>query len=396
MLLKINEKLYNHTFFFVEHCNFSISNHAFFYFSTCSIIYQLHDQEIPAYIVGTSGSTGRSKLALISHMQQLQFYTWFDDHDENRFSYCASSMFWLNGLSNLVYRTLNGQKRLITSKPFTPDLFFEFVEKYRINESSLFTPLLKLLIESPKFESADFSNFDMIVTGGVAVPETFRQIFMSKLTNGKLIIGYGQSEIGGISSKAVTHPGSTSVGYPCPNTEVKIQLDDGTIAFLKEIGEVLVKHPVEFLGYFNNDPLPRIDDEGWFHTGDMGFIDENHELHIVGQKSQAIKNIHNDIYPFEIEARIEDIAGVQHVVVVGTPDAMEFEKTTGLIVKDKNAEVTLEAIREALSDLPHYEQLPGGIFFVEELPLTSIGKVKRVEAKEIARRMKMERQLSEH
>jgi len=350
---------------------------------------------MPAYIVCTSGSTGRSKLALISHMQQLQFYSWFEDYAENRFSYCASSMFWLSGLSNVTYRTLNTQKRLITAKPFTPDLFFDLIEKYNINECNLFTPLLKLIIESPRFESADFSNFDMIVTGGVAVPEYFRQIFLSKLTNGKLVIGYGLSEVGGISSKTVTSPISMTIGVPCINTEIKIQLDDGSTGFIKEIGEILVRHPVRFPGYFNNEPRARIDDEGWYHTGDMGFIDDNHELNIVGQRSQAIKNIHNEIYPFEIENRIENIEGVIRVVVVGTPDLMEFEVATALIVIDPASNITEETIRAILTDLPHYQQLTGGIFFVENFPLTNLGKVKRNEAKEMATTMKIERQLFE-
>lgn len=328
-------------------------------------------------------------------MQQLQFYSWFEDHAANRFSYCASSMFWLNGLSNVTYRTLNSQKRLITAKPFSPDLFFDFIEKYNINECSLFTPLLKLIIESPRFEAADFSNFDMIVTGGVAVPEYFRQIFLSKLTKGHLLIGYGLSEVGGISSKIVTSPITMTIGVPCVNTEIKVQLDDGSTGFIKEIGEILVRHPVRFLGYFNNEPRARIDDEGWYHTGDMGFVDENHELNIVGQRSQAIKNIHNEIYPFDIENMIQNINGVICVVVVGTPDLMEFEVATALIVKEHNCNINEDSIRAVLTDLPHYQQLTGGIFFVEKLPLTNLGKVKRNEAKEMAATMKIERQLSE-
>ena len=186
-----------------------------------------------------------------------------------------------------------------------------------------------------------------------------------------------------------------TIGVPCVNTEIKIQLDDGSTGFIKEIGEILVRHPVRFLGYFNNEPRARIDDEGWYHTGDMGFIDDNHELNIVGQRSQAIKNIHNEIYPFEIESMIQNVNGVIRVVVVGTPDLMEFEVATALIVKEPNSHINEDSIRSVLTDLPHYQQLTGGIFFVKNLPLTNLGKVKRNEAKEMAAMIKLERQLFE-
>lgn len=354
-------------------------------------MYNIPTDLIAAFIVCTSGSTGNPKLAMISHIQQLQLYMWFDDIVEIKFSYCPASLFWLNGFAHIVFRTLNTQKRLITAKPFTPDLFFNLIAKYRINEASLYTPLLKLLVESPKFESADFSCFDMISSGGFATPLRFCQIFREKLVNGKFVVGYGLSETGGVSTKVITPSSTSSVGAPFLNTDVKIQLDDGTTGGIREIGEVLVRHPIKFLGYFNNDPHNKVDADHWYHTGDMGYIDENYELNIVGQRTLVIKNLYCEIYPFEIENRIEAVPGVKQVVVVGTPDLIELYVPTALIVKDKNSDVNDDLINEAVSDLPHYQRLNGGIFYVDELPLNSSRKIKRNEAKELAVQLKMER-----
>ena len=123
----------------------------------------------------------------------------------------------------------------------------------------------------------------------------------------------------------------------------------------------------------------------------MGYIDENYELNIVGQRTLVIKNLHCEIYPFEIENRIEAVQGVKQVVVVGTPDLIELYVPTALVVKDKNSDVNEDLINEAVSDLPHYQRLNGGIFFVDELPVNSSRKIKRNEAKDLAVQLKMER-----
>jgi acyl-CoA synthetase (AMP-forming)/AMP-acid ligase II len=108
------------------------------------------------------------------------------------------------------------------------------------------------------------------------------------------------------------------VGKPTVNTEVKILIDDGTIGGVREIGEILVRNQAtKFLGYFLSDSQPILAEDGWNHTNDMGFIDENHDINIVGQRTFIIKNIHNEIYPCEIEDLIEIIPSVKFVCVVG-------------------------------------------------------------------------------
>lgn len=321
----------------------------------------------------------------------MQHNFWFEELAPQKLSFCPASLFWLLGFCHIIFKVLNGYNRLITSKPFTPDLFFDLIEKYEINETILYTPILKLLIESPRFERADFSKFDMISSPAFCIPKSYCDIFLKKLPNGIFAVGYGASEVGGVTYKIVNSKSTSSVGGPCVNTEIKIQLDDGTTSFIKEIGEVLVRQKAKFHGYLNNNPAAKIDDEGWYHTGDMGYIDENYELNIVGQRTQVIRSIHGEIYPFEIETRIEAIRGVKRVVIVGTPHLTELYIPTALIIKDSNSDVNEEIINEAISDMAPHQQLTGGIFFVDELPMSRDGKIQRNEAKEIATRLKFQR-----
>lgn len=182
------------------------------------------------------------------------------------------------------------------------------------------------------------------------------------------------------------------MGEPSINTEVKILIDDGTTGGIREIGEILVRNQAtKFLGYFNSGSKPILGEDGWLHTSDMGFIDENNEIHIVGQRTFIIKNIYTEIYPCEIEDLIEIIPGVKSVCVVGTPDPVEIEVVTALIVKESENRVNEEIINEATSILPPFKQLRGGIFFVPDLPRNGSGKIQRKEAKELATKLKLER-----
>ena len=124
----------------------------------------------------------------------------------------------------------------------------------------------------------------------------------------------------------------------------------------------------------------------------MGFIDENHEINIIGQRTFAIRNYYNEIYPCEIENKIGALSGIERVCVVGLPDPIEIEIPAALIIREINSTIDENVIMEVTNDLPLYKQLRGGIFFIDSLPLTPSGKVKRKEAKEIATRLKIERE----
>lgn len=124
----------------------------------------------------------------------------------------------------------------------------------------------------------------------------------------------------------------------------------------------------------------------------MGFIDENYEINIIGQRTFAIRNYYNEIYPCEIENKIEALSGIERVCVVGLPDPIEIEIPAALIVRENNSTVDESVVMEVTNDLPPYKQLRGGIFFIDALPLTPSGKVQRKEAKEIATRLKIERE----
>lgn len=328
------------------------------------------------------------KLARISHAHFLQPFT-LNQFNEEQFSINFSSLYWLTGFSNVIFNTLNLHKRLITSKPFTANLCFDLIQKYKLKHVFLLPPHVHLFVDSPKFKTADLSSINVFTTGGLFISEQLRRTLQSGLPNGKVIVAFGMTEVGGIVSETRPHDAlSSSVGRPAINTQIKILIDDGTIGGVYEIGEILVKKPMKFLGYFGQHLSSILDEEGWLHTSDMGFIDEKHELNIVGQRTFIIKNFYNEIFPDEIEQVIDQLPGVRYACVVGTPDSTEIEVPSALVVKHPHYDIAENDIINSTSHFPHFKQVRD-VFFVESLPMTTSGKFQRRLVKEMAEKMKI-------
>lgn len=134
-------------------------------------------------------------------------------------------------------------------------------------------------------------------------------------------------------------------------------------------------------GYYKNEEASRqaLDKEGWFRTGDIGYIDEEGYLYLVDRKKDILKYMGNQVSPSEVEAIIQQIDGVEQACVTGVPnESGTSDLVTAVIVKHSSsplkAEDVIERVAKHLSDSKH---LRGGVFFVEQLPMTSNGKVVR-------------------
>lgn len=157
-----------------------------------------------------------------------------------------------------------------------------------------------------------------------------------------------------------------------------------------EIGEIYVMSAVRFLGYANNmeDTKNAFDSEGWFKTGDLGYISEEGDIFIVDRKKDMIKYLNYQVAPSELENFIIRIDGVLSCCVVGIPDMITGDLATAVIVKDfKSALTEQDVIEEVARNFPHFKRLHGGAYFVDGLPLTPSGKIKKREVRKQAARM---------
>jgi acyl-CoA synthetase (AMP-forming)/AMP-acid ligase II len=330
----------------------------------------------------TSGTTGvgSSKIAIVSQAQLNDSRALYGE-SENVFGFIFASFSWITGLGLMVFCALNHEKRLFTRSEFSSDVFFDLLEKFKFSHLTGTPAMYQVLQHSPRFEKADFSSIRQFLVGGIQCSTEMRQSIMNTMKNAKLTIVYGMTEN---LTNCVTDDDDKmllSVGKPYTDTQFKILLSDGSFGNLNETGEILLKRPDKpFLGYVKNESFTSaaFDAEGWFHTGDLGFIDNQLNLTILDRKSFVIQRNSKLIFPSEIEDIIAKVPGVKAVCVLGIKEEETCDELpTAFIEKDKDSEVTERIIHDAVKHMESDKQLIGGVFFIKAFPRSASGKILR-------------------
>lgn len=177
-----------------------------------------------------------------------------------------------------------------------------------------------------------------------------------------------------------------TVGRPVGGTLLRVADGDGVPLPSESVGEICVRGPGVMLGYHRQPgaTASAIDDDGYLRTGDLGMVDDDGYLHLVGRQLDVIARGGFDVHPQEVEARLSAHPAVDRVAVLGVPDDDLGEAVCACVVRVEGGVVTEPELREwSALDLANYK-LPDWITFMDDLPLTSTGKVQRLE---LARRL---------
>jgi fatty-acyl-CoA synthase len=171
------------------------------------------------------------------------------------------------------------------------------------------------------------------------------------------------------------------VGRPLPELDLRILDFDGSILPEESLGEIGVRGPGVMKGYYRQpgETAHAFDEDGFFLTGDLGMVDEEGYLHIVGRRKELIIRGGFNVYPREVEDRLHAHPAVLDVTVVGLPDEILGEVACACIVPVEGAIVTGEEIRDFCREVLADYKVPDLVRFLDEFPLTGSGKVRRVE-----------------
>lgn len=194
-------------------------------------------------------------------------------------------------------------------------------------------------------EKTDISSIRHYLCGGSIVAEELCAQMRRHLPNGDVCVGYGLSEIGGIASFNKP-PRSGSVGLLCNGVQTKLVNEDGKQCGINETGELSLKVPFKFAGYYGNDDMTQnaFDSDGWFLTGDVGYFDADGYLYIVDRKKDILKYCNYQISPSEIESLLIQHPAIKQVCVVGVPDLICTDLPAAVIVKQDDADLTEEDV----------------------------------------------------
>lgn len=252
---------------------------------------------------------------------------------------------------------------------------------------------LSLLVNDANIHSRDLSSLVHFLCGGSVVPEELCRRLRERLPNGLIHNAYGLSET--VSLVTVNAPPKRgSVGQLNNGVDMKIIDNNGNRCGLNESGEICIKRLYTFLGYYGDAEATQnaFDADGWFLTGDIGYFDADGYLFIVDRKKDIMKYCCQQISPGDIENAIIEHLDVAQVCVVGIPDAKCTELPAAVIVKKHNSHLTEDDVHKfAEKEFVDSKQLRGGVYFVEDLPRTSSGKVLRRLVREIATQLHAKR-----
>ena len=232
------------------------------------------------------------KAVSMPHTTILQFIGYKCKGIKNFISLNFSSMCWGTGLIGVFLAPFRvGETRVSTIQPFSPEHCTKLIEMYRVTVVVLPPAYLTSLINSPLSQTGDFSSVVLFSCTGAVISENLRERFKMAFPDKPLIISYGKTEI----FIAALHPGEKleglRVGRTFTNVQVKIIDDEGNALDLGEVGEICAKPEFKFQGYYNSPEVTHqaVDSEGFFKTGDLGYMDNDGYIYILDRNNDTFK-----------------------------------------------------------------------------------------------------------
>ncbi|WP_449355396.1 AMP-binding protein [Virgibacillus natechei] len=355
---------------------------------------EINPNEDIAVVQYTGGTTGKSKGVMLTHQNLInqieQTYEFsfkrFDSKEGlNKVVISFLPLFHIFGLANVTLTEfLIGYKQIILPR-FETETVLNIIK----DDPPMFffgvPTMFNAMLNHPDIENFGIDKIQVFFCGSSPMPLKTYNSF-KKLINKTAFIsdGYGLSEMtSGTLSNPYTRMKVGSVGVPYPQTEAKIviETDDGVEeAPIGTKGEIIARGPQLMKGYWNNQEETKIAiRDGWLHTGDIGYMDEDGYFYIVDRKKDMIIVSGFNVYPREVEEVIYQIPQVKEVIVIGIPDEYRGETVKAYIALKENKEITEEeVIAFCRKNLSAYK-VPKLIEFRNELPKSSVGKLLKLE-----------------
>ncbi len=337
------------------------------------------EENDPALIIYTSGTTGRPKGVVCTHANLYggsnAIINTLELRYRDRFLF-VTPLFHISGMVFIITAIVRGIT-LVMNTQFHPLQIWQLIEAEKITGMFSVPSMLSYLYEVVKTQDVVAPTLRMIVCGGSRVPE---HLISGMYDWGFQVIQvYGATEFTGAATFWMPEMGLDSCGSAGKavfSTELKI-VDPVTGEALPpgEIGEVICRGPLTFAGYWNNpEATEEVIRNGWYHTRDVGYMDENGFLYIVDRLRDMIITSGEKVFPAQVEAVIEQLEEVAEVAVVGVKDPVWGELARAYVVLKEGAQITEEEIithaRKQMADHNLHE-----VEFVKELPKNSMGKV---------------------
>jgi len=334
-----------------------------------------------AAILYTSGTTGRSKGAMLSHdnlaSNSLSLVDYWRFSKDDVLIH-ALPIYHTHGLFVASNVTLFSRAAMIFLPKLDPERIIQLMARATVlmGVPTFYTRLL----QSPNLSKDTCSHMRLFISGSAPLlADTHREWFAR--TGHAVLERYGMTETNMNTSNPYDGervPGA--VGFPLPGVSVRVTDPETGAAFERNtIGMIEVKGPNVFKGYWRMPEKTKSEfrDDGFFITGDLGKIDAKGYVHILGRGKDLVISGGFNVYPKEIESEIDAMPGVVESAVIGVPHADFGEGVTAVVGSDKKTAIDEAAVIEALDGQIAKFKMPKRVIFVDDLPRNTMGKVQK-------------------
>ncbi len=350
-----------------------------------------------AFLQYTGGTTGVSKGATLTHRNIvaniIQTEAWTQPKistmhkDEQMVVVCALPLYHIFALTicNMMGARLGAMNILIPNPRDIPG-FIKTLKSYKVHMFPAVNTLFNGLVNHPDFAKLDFSKLIISNGGGMAVTRATAEKWFAT-THCPISEGYGLSET---SPVATSNPPTVSefsgtIGLPVPSTDIAIRDENGNEQAIGATGEICIRGPQVMRGYWNrpDETAKVMYADGFFRSGDMGFMDERGHVKIVDRIKNMILVSGFNVYPSEIEEVISMHPGVLECAAIGIPDEASGEVPRIYVVKKDPMLTERDVLEFAAKGLTNYKR-PKSVEFRADLPKTNVGKILHRELRDEA------------
>jgi fatty-acyl-CoA synthase len=338
-------------------------------------------------ILYTSGTMGKPKGVALTHENLLATAAATADAvalQGDDIVFGVTTVFHVFGLGPGVLGTLIAGAGLVLQEQFDPAEALDLIEKNRVTVHYGVPTVYITEMRENEHEKRDLSSLRAGIVAGAPVSDDMLRRIREELCP-NLCVAYSLTETASTVSMTRLEDAEEkaifTVGRPLPLSEIRILDLDGTVLPEESLGEIAVRGAGVMKGYYRQpgETSQSFDDDGFFLTGDLGMIDEDGFLHIVGRRKELIIRGGFNVYPREVEDRLHAHPAVLDVAVVGMPHDVLGEQVCACIVPVEGAIITGEEIKEWCHGTLAEYKVPDLVRFFDTFPLTGSGKIRRVE-----------------
>jgi long-chain acyl-CoA synthetase len=336
----------------------------------------------------TGGTTGTPKAAMLSHRNLvanvLQAHAWLGQGAVGHQVYLGVVPFFhVYGMTAALNQPLfEGASIVLETRPDVDEIL-RLIDKYHPTYFHGVPALYNAITQHPRRDHYDLRSIRICVSGSAPLPREVARRF-EELTGGNLVEGYGLSETSPVThvNPLVGERRAGSIGLPVPSTDQKVvDLETGTRELLPgEAGELCVRGPQVMLGYSGRpEETQQVLHDGWFHTGDIAYLDSDGYCYIIDRKKDMINVGGMKVYPRDVEEVLFQHPGVADVAVVGVPDARTGEAVKAFVVRKPGAAPTADELIGFVRERIAHFKAPSLVEFRDKLPRSGVQKVLRRE-----------------